>query len=126
MHIHQREAEANWLAGTMDSFGQVGIKKNTMFVKFKTVYPSRLEAIAAAIGIDRAPRGPFDNHGASRKRQYDLVLVGKELATLENLVTGRMRTEKQHLFQKRREQLGKLRKKSGLSGKYDICRAEDL
>jgi hypothetical protein len=126
MHTDQREADAIWLAGTMDIFGQVDIKKNTIFVKFKSAYLDRLQAIVAALGINRAPRGPFDNLGASKKPQYDLVLVGKELALLENMVVGRMRTERQHLFQKRREQLRKLREKVGLAEKFNIYRAEDL
>lgn len=126
MHIDQREADAIWLAGTMDHFGQVGIEKNTMFVRFKTVSLDRLEAIAAALGINRRPYGPFDNGGGSKKLQYELTLVGRDLAVLENMVTGRMRTGKQHLFQEVRERLRKVRNELGLARKFKVSRVEDL
>jgi hypothetical protein len=120
------DEDAIYLAATMDHFGQIGVKKLTMFVKFKTAYLDKIQVIAAALGINRQPRGPFDNAGGSKKPQYELVLVGSELATLENLVAGRMRTRKRELFYQMRERLRKQWRKRGSSGPYKITRAEDL
>ncbi|MCA1392042.1 hypothetical protein I6F20_23505 [Bradyrhizobium sp. IC3123] len=120
------DGDARHLAGMMDCFGQVGIKKNTMFVRFKTAYLDRLEVIRSILATDQKPTGPFDNGGDSKRLQYELVLVGKELVTLENLVTGRMLTDRRHAFRQKRDQLHKLRQKLGLSGKLKVARPEEL
>lgn len=120
------DGDARHLAGMMDCFGQVGIKKNTMFVRFKTAYLDRLEVIRSILGTDQEPVGPFDNGGDSKRLQYELVLVGKELASLENLVTDRMLTNRRHAFRQKRNQLHKLRQRLGLSGKLKVARPEEL
>ncbi|EJN07499.1 hypothetical protein PMI42_07781 [Bradyrhizobium sp. YR681] len=120
------DGDARHLAGMMDCFGQVGIQKNTMFVRFKTAYLDRLEVIRSILGTDQKPKGPFDNGGDSKRLQYELVLVGKELATLENLVTSRMLTNRRHAFRQTRDQLHKLRQRLGLSGKLKIARPEEM
>ncbi|MGY2902159.1 hypothetical protein [Bradyrhizobium sp. URHC0002] len=124
--LNVTDGDVRHLAGMMECFGQVGIKKNTMFVRFKTAYLDRLEVIRSILAIDRRPTGPFDNRGDSKRLQYELVLVGKELVTLENLVAGRMLTNRRHAFRQKRDQLHKLRQKLGLSGKLKIARQEEL
>lgn len=119
------EDDAIWLAGTVDAMGQVGIKNNTIFLRFKTTLLKRLDVIRSILSIERKPHGPFDNGGDSKKPQYKLVLVGEELALLENLVTSRMKV-RPHLFFEKREQLRERRKKLGLTGKNKIARAEEL
>ncbi|UPJ42410.1 hypothetical protein IVB40_34995 [Bradyrhizobium sp. 40] len=125
MNAPSLEADALWLAGTMDHFGQVGIKNNTIFVRLKSTLLNRLEVISSILGIDRKPHGPFDNGAFSKKLQYELVLVGKELALLENLVTSRMKVRPQ-MFQEKRDQLRDQRRKHGLSGKHIVARLEVL
>lgn len=119
------EADAIWLAATMDHIGQVGIKNNTVFLRIKTTLLKRLDVFRSILGIDRHPYGPFDNGGDSRRLQYELVLVGKELALVENLAVSRMKV-RPHLFQDKRDQLRDLRQKRGLSGEHKVARPEDL
>lgn len=125
MSISLAEANAIWLAGAMDHFGQVGIKNNTMFVRLKTTLLHRLDVILSILGVERKPHGPFDNRGDSKTPQYEIVLVGKELVMLENMVAGRMKV-RPYLFQRKREQLRELRAKLGLPATSRIARPEEL
>ncbi|MCK1709074.1 MULTISPECIES: hypothetical protein [unclassified Bradyrhizobium] len=105
--------DAIWLAGVMDSFGQIGIKRLKTFAKFKSAYPDRLEAIAAALGADRTPSGPFAPAGISKKPHYELVIAGRDLVRLENLVVSEMRTAKRQLFEEARRKIRALKAKMG-------------
>lgn len=127
MSENENEIDAAWLGGIMDGFGEINIKKNTMYVKFKSVYPDRLKAIADALGINRAPKGPFDPSGDSKKPYYHLVLVGSDLARLENVATRYMRTTRHYLFGETRLRLQRMRKRMKLSGpSYKIASADEL
>lgn len=127
MSDNQSDVALAWLAGVMDCYGQIGIKKMTMFAKFKSIYPDRLEAIAAVLGVNKAPKGPFDPSGDSKQPYYQLVLVGVELARLENVVTSRMRTTRRYLFGENRRRLQWMRRKRKLSGPfYKIASSDDL
>ncbi len=127
MSENRNEIDASWLAGIMDCFGEISIKKMTMFVKFKSAYPDRLKAIARALGIDRILQGPFAPSGDSRKPYYQLVLVGADLALLENVVTRHMRTTRRYLFDETRLRLQRMRRKMKLSGpSYKIASPDKL
>lgn len=125
MSISLAEANAIYLAGVIDHFGQVGIKNNTVFVRLKTTLLHRLDVILSILGIERRPYGPFDNRGDSKTPQYEIVLVGKELVMLENMVVGRMKV-RPYLFQQKRDELRKLRAKLGLLAPSKIARPEEL
>ncbi len=127
MSENRNEIDASWLAGIMDCFGEVNIKKMTMFVKFKSAYPDRLKAIACALGINQVLKGPFAPSGDSRKPYYQLVLVGADLALLENVATRHMRTARRHLFDETRLRLQRMRGKIKLSGPpYKIANLDEL
>lgn len=118
------EANANWLAGVVDSFGEIGIhKKNsspTMYARFKSAYPDRLEAIRAALGSTAQVVGPRKPSGASKQQQYLLVLVGAQLVRLENMVAPRMRTAKKVKFETARAELRRLRSRLLLQAPYAV------
>lgn len=110
-----RKRNAIWLAGVMDSFGQIGIKGTKVFAKFKSAYPDRLEAIANALGVSRAAKGPFAPEGISKKPYYELVLSGRDLTRLEDLVVSEMRTTKRTLFEEARRKARQLKARMGFS-----------
>ncbi|MCK1505682.1 hypothetical protein [Bradyrhizobium sp. 18] len=110
-----RKRNAIWLAGVMDAFGQIGIKGNKIFAKFKSAYPDRLEAIAKALEINRTPTGPFAPAGISKKPHYELVLFGRDVVRLENLVVSEMRTAKKALFEEARRKVRQLKARMGFS-----------
>ncbi|MDF0585045.1 hypothetical protein [Bradyrhizobium yuanmingense] len=110
-----RKRNAIWLAGVMDAFGQIGIKDNKIFAKFKSAYPDRLEAIAKALEINRTPTGPFAPAGISKRPHYELVLFGRDVVRLENMVVSEMRTAKRAFFEEARRKVRQLKARMGFS-----------
>lgn len=99
----------------MDAFGQIGIKGNKIFAKFKSAYPDRLEAIAKALEINRTPTGPFAPAGISKQPHYELVLFGRDVVRLENMVVSEMRTAKRALFDEARRKVRQFKGRMGFS-----------
>lgn len=126
----KRELDSTWLAGVLDSFGEVGVlnKPNapTIFAKFKSIYLDRLYEIQSAAGGLGALRGPFRPTGDARTPYYELVFRGSHLAQLENMIFPRMRTAKKTLFASMRDKARSLREHHGLKGPFPLCAVDEI